>query len=189
MISGDRIELVPLDRRHLESLRHWINDPETAQLLGRAFPVSDVEHERWFESHVQKTDRVFFAIQKIDGGDYVGNVWLWDIDWRHRKAEVRVLVGSADSRNAGIGTEALSLITNYAFDHLNLHRVFAYVLSNNHRAKKSFEKAEFIVEGILRSDRWSKGRYIDVYLLGRLKSPNSLEDIAIAQRTVCSSDS
>jgi RimJ/RimL family protein N-acetyltransferase len=57
----------------------------------------------------------------------------------------------------------------YAFERLNLHRVYAYVLAINPRARRAFEKAGFALEGTLREDRWAGDAYTDVYLLGRLK--------------------
>lgn len=145
-----------------------MNDPDISRLLGRALPVSDSEHERWFEDVKSRTDAVHFAIETREGGHHVGNVWLWDIDNRHRKAEIRIVIGDRAARGRGIGSEALSLICAYASERLNLHKVYAYVLGDNQRALRAFEKAGFAVEGVLKEDRWDGSRYTDVYLLGRL---------------------
>src|SRR5688572_153894 len=89
------VALRPLDRQHMERTREWANDPEVSLLMDRARPVTDHEHEEWFTGLARREDAVFFAIE-ADGESaprHVGNVWLWGIDWRHRKAEARIVVG------------------------------------------------------------------------------------------------
>jgi RimJ/RimL family protein N-acetyltransferase len=169
MITGQNVSLKPFERRHLEKTRAWANDPELARLLDRARPVSDIEHERWFAALQEKTDCVYFAIETNSESRHVGNVWLWAIDSRHRKAELRIVIGEKDYLGAGTGTEAITLMSDYGLGQLNLHKVYAYVLGINPRARRAFEKAGFTLEGTLREDRWVDNSYTDVYLLGRLR--------------------
>jgi len=168
MITGSGVTLCPFERRHLDRTRRWANDPELMRLLDRGRPVAELEHEQWFAHLHEKLDAVYFAIELAANGQHVGNVWLWGIDPRHRKAELRITIGERDSMGKGLGTEAINLTCVYAFERLNLHKVYAYVLGINPRAKRSFEKAGFEVEGILKADRWTGDCYTDVYLLGRL---------------------
>ena len=168
MVPGRVVHLAPLDRSHKEKTRAWANDPEIARLMDRARPVSEEEHEVFFDAIARRDDCVFFAIQLADGGAHVGNVWLWGIDPRHRKAELRVVVGEAAARGRGAGTEAIDLLCRYGFDRLNLHRIYAYVLSTNPAGKRAFEAAGFVAEGVLREDRWADGRFVDTHLLARL---------------------
>lgn len=170
MIRGHHVSLVPLDRVHKERTRAWANDPEIARLMDRARPVSEAEHDAFFDAIAQRDDCVFFGIQLADGGAHVGNVWLWGIDPRHRKAELRVVVGEAAARGRGAGTEAIDLLCRYGFDRLNLHRIYAYVLSTNPAGKRAFEAAGFVAEGVLREDRWADGRFVDTHLLARLRA-------------------
>lgn len=167
MIEGQHARLVPLERRHLEATRAWSNDPALAILLDRAWPVSEFEHERWVETLKQR-DRLYFGIERHDGL-HVGNVWLWDIDWRHRKAELRIVIGRDDATGRGIGSEVIDLLVRHAFERLNLHRVYAYVLAINPRARTAFEKAGFVVEGTLKADRWIGDQFTDVFVLGRVR--------------------
>ena len=162
----NNVRLLPLERRHLEKTLEWANDPELMQLLNRAHTVSREEHEQWFNALQKREDCCYFAIKDVDGA-HLGNVWLWDIDFRHRRAELRIVMG-LDRAGKGAGTEAISRLCDYAFEQLNLHKVYAYVLALNPRARRSFEKADFVLEGTLREDRWTGESFIDVYLLARL---------------------
>jgi RimJ/RimL family protein N-acetyltransferase len=165
--SPTGISLRPFERRHLARTWTWTNDSELVRLLGRARPVTEDEHESWFIGLPERTDTLFFAVETF-AGRHVGNVWLADIDARHRKAEVRIVIGEFDAIGHGIGPQAIDLAVNHAFSALGMHRLYAYVLAFNSRAKKAFEKAGFALEGVLRDDRWSVDRYTDVFVLGRL---------------------
>jgi len=164
----DRLELVPLDRPHLARTREWANDPELMRLMDRKQPVSPAEHEAWFASLPRRADCTYFAIETVDGRAHIGNVWLWDIDRRHRKAELRVVVGDRGARGKGLGAEAIDRLCRHAFEKLDLHRVYAYVLGINPSARRAFERAGFTLEGTLRDDRWAVDRFIDSYLLARV---------------------
>ena len=160
--------LVALDRVHLAQTRAWANDPEIMRLMNRDRPVADSEHESWFASIQQRDDCAFFAIE-IDGPvAHVGNVWLWAIEPRHRKAELRVVIGNAAARGRGVGSEAIDQLCRYGFERLGLHRIYAYVLAINSPGRRAFERAGFRLEGTLQDDRWTGNGFADTYLLARL---------------------
>ena len=159
------VSLRPLELHHLEKTREWANDPELMRLLNRAQPVSETEHAEWFASLKKRNDCLYFAIETESV--HVGNVWLWDIDPRHRRAELRIVMAN-DYTGKGAGTEAITRLCDYAFQKLNLHKVYAYVLAINPRARRAFEKAGFVLEGTLREDRWIGTEFTDVFLLGKL---------------------
>jgi len=158
------VHLVPLGPEHLAQTRAWANDPELMRLMDRARPVSESEHQEWFASLGRRDDCAYFAIE-LDDRRHVGNVWLWDIDRRHRKAELRIVVGEASARGRGVGREAIAALTRHAFERLDLHRVYAYVLTINPPAKLAFEQAGFQVEGLLKGDRRSTDGFVDAWLL------------------------
>ena len=160
--------LRPLEGRHLQRTLAWANDPEFARLLDRPRPINPDEHARWFATLADRRDTLFFAIECGADACHIGNVWLADIDRRHRKAEVRVIIGERERLGHGVGSRALDLMARHAFDTMGLHRVYAYVLAFNARACRAFEKAGFIIEGTLRDDRWDGETFTDALLLGRV---------------------
>ena len=163
------IRLRPLERRHLDQTLEWANDSELMRLLNRAQTVSKNEHEQWFATLKERTDCSYFAIETVEDGIHIGNIWLWNIEPRHRRAELRIVMGSEHS-GKGAGTKAITRLCDYAFEQLDLHKIYAYVLAINPRARRAFEKAGFVLEGTLREDRWTGDAFTDVYLLAKLTS-------------------
>lgn len=159
------VRLCPLELRHSEKTREWANDPEWMRLLNRNRPVSESEHERWFATLKERNDCRYFAIES--DRIHIGNVWLWNIEPGNRRAELRIVMDRGHT-DKGAGTEAIIRLSDYAFGQLDLHRVYAYVLAINPRARRAFEKAGFVLEGTLREDRWTGDDFTDVYLLGKI---------------------
>lgn len=167
-MTAQRVRLTPLQQPHLARTRDWANDPELMRLMDRAAPVAPAEHDAWFASLSARDDCRYFAIEAAPAGPHIGNVWLWAIDRRHRKAELRIVIGDPAARGRGLGAEAIELACRHGFDHLGLHRIYAYVLGINPGARRAFERAGFVLEGTLREDRWAGDRFTDAYLLARV---------------------
>src|SRR5206468_7752591 len=69
----------------------------------------------------------------------------------------------------GYGTEATRLMVQYAFDTLNLNRVWLHVLEYNERGIRCYEKVGFKKEGLLRQEHFRDGRYWDTHLVAILR--------------------
>ena len=164
------VTLVPLGRQHLARTLAWANDPELMRRMDRVARVTEDEHEAWFAAMASRDDCAYFAIEQTGEPRHVGNVWLWAIDRRHQKAELRIVVGESSARGQGMGAQAIDQLCRYGFAQLHLHRIYAYVLAINPAARRAFEKAGFVAEGTLRDDRAVDTGFCDTYLLARLAS-------------------
>ena len=98
----------------------------------------------------------------------VGSVYVRDVDRTHHKAEYGIFIGEADARGKGYGTAAAKLMIRYCFEEMNLHRLFLRVYAENQQAIKSYEKAGFEREALLRDDVCINGNYRDIVLMGIL---------------------
>jgi len=74
---------------------------------------------------------------------HIGNVKLEPIDWQKKNAIFGILIGDKNYWGKGLGTEATKLAVDYAFKALGLSEVELGVISENQRARKTFEKAGF----------------------------------------------
>ena len=59
---------------------------------------------------------------------------------------------------------------NYCFMHLNLHKVYLHVFESNLRAINCYKKAGFKIEGTLQDHHFSRGKYENVLIMGRVCS-------------------
>jgi len=171
--DGRLVRLRPFDPADAERHRAWVNDPEIAQLIDRAGPVSTTEHEAWYRSLVASPTVAVFAVDRLTDGAFIGLVWLYGIEPRHKRAEVRIVIGDKSAWGGGFGTDALRVLVRVGFGVLGLEKLWADVLATNPRAARAFESAGFAREGLLRGDRAQDGRRVDVIRLGLLRPEDS----------------
>lgn len=162
------VTLRAVEERDVAAWRSWINRPDVMEGLDRVLPATEEEHRQFIQRHVAgNSSAVWFSIESPNG-DYVGNIWLWDLHWRHRRAEIRLFVGSDAHRGQGLGSAAIAAIATYAFDDLGLHKLYAYVHETNERSLRAFETAGFVREARLEEEAFRDGAFAAVLRLARL---------------------
>ncbi|HEY6548005.1 MAG TPA: GNAT family protein [Vicinamibacteria bacterium] len=175
MIPGQRVRLRRIERADLPRFVEWLNDPELRDHLAAIYPLSQAQEEQWFESMLrQEPTQQPFAIDarlkpKTEAWTLVGTISFHSVDWRHRTAELGLFIGPRELWGKGFGTDAMRALVAFAFQELNLHRVWLRVYEENTRARRSYEKVGFVVEGRLRQDRFHGGRYTDTLVMGLLR--------------------
>jgi RimJ/RimL family protein N-acetyltransferase len=117
----------------------------------------------------QESDPANVRLVIEDDGVAVGSVSLFDVDDLARNAEMGIAI-VAEARGRGIGTAAIALITTFAFERWNLHRLHLEVIASNTGAIRSYEKAGFVHEGRQREQAWVRGHYEDIVRMGLLRA-------------------
>lgn len=170
MIVGERVRLRPIEREDLPRFVEWFGDPEVRRYLGVTLPFSLAQEERWFEAlqeRLEKQEAVVLTMETSDGV-HIGNISLFDINWKDRHAELGIAIGEKGYWGQGYGTDAIRTMLGVAFGELNLHRVFLRVHADNARGIRCYEKVGFQKEGILRESVFRQGVYQDMIMMGIL---------------------
>lgn len=166
---ADTVTLGPLLDSDLPVLFKWINQPEQVHWNSAYRPVSETDHRAWFEAVRKRDDVAIFAIRTVLDNRLIGSCQLRHIDPVHRNAELQIRIGEVDERGRGNGTEAVRQLLRFGFRDLNLRRVYLNVFANNATAIRTYEKAGFQREGLLREAAHIDGRYVDVVVMGILR--------------------
>lgn len=124
-------------------------DKDVARLTGckEVFPKEEVVS--FFLKSVDDEDRYLFLIFAPDGR-IVGESVINEIDRKRRCANFRICLFHDTERGKGIGTWAVEMTRDFAFEELKLHRLELDVYSFNPRAQRAYQKAGFRTEGVLR---------------------------------------
>lgn len=110
-----------------------------------------------------------FAIEVDDeAAGAVGFVAGTDVE--RFSAEIGYWVGEAHW-GKGVATEALTLVTGYAFDTCHLLRLFALPFADNAASVRVLEKAGYVREGRLASSAVKHGAARDQFIYARI-NPN-----------------
>lgn len=131
-----------------DSYYQWLNDPQVNQFLETRFVVQSKEKIAEFvASKDGNTNEVLLAICDKKHDLHIGNIKLGPINWHHRRADISLLIGNKGYWGKGIATQAIQLISQFAFQTLNLNKLMAGAYKNNIGSIKAFQKCGFNKEG------------------------------------------
>jgi RimJ/RimL family protein N-acetyltransferase len=165
---GEHVYLRVLEREDIPRTRDWINDPEIAAAIGLLPAISLDDQVKWFEQR-RRHESYVFAICLKQSGEHIGNVGLGLIDMVSRNASFSIFIYDKKYRHAGFGTEATVLCLDFAFNHLNLHRVYLRTSATMTQAMEMYKRVGFVQEGVLREHFFTGGVYEDKILFGILR--------------------
>ena len=169
MIRGNEIILRAIESNDADSYYRWINDEETNQWRGLYHPTNREEATSWIEAHRgSKSDALNLAIESKNG-DLIGFIGLKHICPRSRRAEIWIYIGSKTHWNQGNGSDSIGAICTYAFDQMNLFRIWLECNPEFENVVRCYEKLGFVREGTLRKAYFRDGAFRDTCIMGLLK--------------------
>lgn len=168
-IKGNKITLRFIEPDDLEAIREMSNDSEQEYMIGGwSLPAAKKHQEEWYQRILGDKNNIRFAIDY--SGSFVGLVTLTDIDWKNRRAKSGIRLTLNAPKRQGIATDALITMLDYAFEELNLHRIYATIIEHNQASRKLHAKCGYREEGLLRQSVYKRGRYHNELQLSILKS-------------------
>jgi RimJ/RimL family protein N-acetyltransferase len=154
----------------------WLNDVESVALDLAYRPVDWMNYNNWLEGLSKNPSQVIFAIRHVHYSKIMGFAGLTKLDAVHRSGELGIRIGSEADRGKGYGKGAIRLVMNYAWNHLNLNRVYLSVFASNHRAINAYKAAGFQEEGRQRQAAFINGTWMDMVLMAALRPRNGSGD-------------
>src|SRR5690606_35029269 len=130
----------------------WRNNLEVMSSTSPAIDIYTLEETRQFFEDIivgSSTSKSYMIVDK-DAHKKIGITSLIHMDTKNRNAECIIDIGEKDYWGKGYGQEALSLLLDFGFLELNLHRISLRVFSFNQRAVNLYKRIGFIEEGISR---------------------------------------
>ena len=110
-----------------------------------------------------KKESLSWGITRHDDDTVMGMVGLWNLNRHHRRAMLGYDLARVYWGN-GYATEGITAVLTFAFTQMNLNRVEAYTIADNHRSVRLLERLGFIREGTRRSASWEDdGTFHDLW--------------------------
>jgi RimJ/RimL family protein N-acetyltransferase len=170
-LEAEAIHLRPLQRADIVGpMQEWLADREVVRHLVRGtYPWTVDAQLRAYEARTTDTGEAEFTVVEKASARAIGVAGLHAINAIARHAEFRVLIGVRSAWNRGYGTAVCEVLCAYAFELLNLNKVWLGVNADNRGALRSYVKAGFVEEGRLRQEVYRNGRYHDVVRMSLLR--------------------
>ena len=151
-------------------LHVWFNDPEvTEHLGGERYPISHATEREFLARATASYENASFAVETLADGRLIGGVDLRTGDPANRSATLGIAIGDKAYWDGGYGTDTMRTVCRFGFEIMNLHRIQLTTSADNLRARRVYEKVGFCEEGVLRDERFVRGRYVDTIVMGLLE--------------------
>jgi ribosomal-protein-alanine N-acetyltransferase len=156
-------------RKDARSIAKYANNRDIAMWLRDGFPCPYTlgDAEAFLSAVSRQNLRTAFAIATAD--EAIGGIGLeFGRDVHRFTAELGYWLGEP-FWGRGIMTQAVRHVTAWAFENLELYRVYATVFEGNAASARVLEKAGYTREGCLRASVFKSGRILDQSLYARIR--------------------
>lgn len=171
-LKGENIYFKAINTNDAQEIHEFASDEEVSRFIGWNLMHTLKETQDHVEKMIKRESEgthLYASIVLKSTQEVIGTVMIFNFDKEANHAEVGY-VFHKDHWGKGYGTEAVSLITNFAFESLKLHRLHANVVDTNIGSIRILEKNGFELEGRLKDYFFIEDRYYDELILGKLES-------------------
>ena len=152
IMKGKKVSLSLIMKEDVPIIWRWHNDREVQRFLANSvdFTYLDDEYE-WYDRIRKVKDKVrVFTVVENGKRNPVRTIGLNKIDLKNGHAEIGSFIGK-ECWGKGFATEAVGLMTDYAFSHMNLRKIYATVNDGNAASSRVLEKNGFSLVGRMKS--------------------------------------
>lgn len=155
--AEEYFRLIDENRNELKTWLPWLNSNTT--------PQDTIEYLKYDKKRLTNNQGYTLAI--LYKGRIAGAISYHDIDWADRKVELGYWLGK-QFQGKGLMTIAVRILTDQAFERLNLNRVEIHCATGNTASRAIPERLGFKQEGIIRQAEWLYDHFVDLAIYGML---------------------
>ncbi len=160
-LLGKNIKLRALEKEDLNFLYQIENNESFWQVSHTQTPFSKYMLKLYLENahlDIYQAKQLRLIIEENSTNLQVGMIDLFDFNPKHKRAGIGILI-HPDFQEKGYAFEALSLLINYTFTHLDLHQLYANITEDNSKSISLFEKNNFVKTGIKKDWIFTNNNY------------------------------
>lgn len=146
-----------LEYKDIEGMLEWMYDSTVNCNFRTDFSKMRIEDvKKFIQSSFDEENRHFAIVDEKN--EYIGTISLKNINKIDNNAQYAI-VTRQKAHGKGYAFQATKEILNYAFNELELHKVYLNVLEENTRANRFYEKCGFRYEGMSKEFLYINGKY------------------------------
>lgn len=163
-LKGKNSYLRALEPNDLEFVYAMENDQSIWEVSNTQTPYSRFLVKQYLENahqDIYEAKQLRLAICQDQDFPAIGLIDLFDFDPKNNRAGIGIVIQAQENRKQNIGSEALELLIQYSFYHLNLHQLYANIDTENLASIALFSKFGFQKIGTKKDWTLSGGVYKD----------------------------
>ena len=170
MLKGKDIFLRLLEKEDLPKRVEWFNDPSINKYLVSDLPVSLSKTEQWFNKGLFDNTKIHFSISDSEINKLIGMTGLLQINNKNSNAQMYITLGEAAYHGKRLPDQIIPLVLEYAFEELNLNKVYLWTIPINQRGRRVYERNGFKQEAVMREHLYCRGKFQDLIQHSVLRS-------------------
>lgn len=167
-----------IDDSELSLMLTWRNAPSVRANMYTQHEISLKEHLSWWADTFQRDDQRYFMYEYLNAPS--GIVAFTKIDAGNSNGSWAFFASPEAAKGTGTRMEFLAL--DYAFQTLQLHKLYCEVLAFNASVINLHKKFGFLVEGVFRQQYRKEAQFVDIHRLGLLAKEWEMRRPKIVQR-------
>lgn len=171
-LKGEHIYLRALEPEDLEFIHAVENDEAIWEVSNTQTPYSKFLIKQYLENahkDIYEVKQLRLVISSYKN-DALGLIDIFDFDFKNNRAGIGLLVKEPNDRAKGYGKEALSLLIDYCFTHLDLYQLYCNISEENEASIKLFDKQGFKKIGLKKDWNYVNGSYKNEFLFQLIKN-------------------
>lgn len=170
-LEGTKIFFTPLHIKDTEAIHQFASDEEVSLFIGWDLMKTLNETKEFIELMVERESlgtHLYASVVLKSTQEIIGTVMIFNFDQEANHAEVGYVFNKGHW-GKGYGTECVSLMSGFAFESLNLHKLYARVVDANIGSAHILEKNGYELEGQLKDHYFIQNQYYDALLFGKIQ--------------------
>lgn len=165
--------LKSFEKEHVGKLKEWRN--AQMSVLRQYAPLTDEDQKRWFRFMKGDKSQILFSLHVREGKKqkYIGYCGITNIDYKNKRGEISFIVDPQRVRKHAVYRSdfiaVLAMLAEYAFQELNLHKLFTDTFEFRKDHIKVLEVFGLRKEGTLRHHYFGRGQYFNSFIHSILK--------------------
>lgn len=169
-LEGKNIYFKSISTNDVQEIHNYTSDEEVARFIGWNLMNTLNETREHIEIMLKRESEgshLYASIVLKSNQAIIGTAMIFNFDKEANQAEIGY-VFHKDFWGKGYGTESVVLMSDFAFDSLNLHKLHASVVNANIGSARILEKNGYELEGRLKDHYLIENKYYDALLFGKI---------------------
>ena len=161
ILHGEKVRLRALEPEDLDFLFTTENNTAFWEVSNTQVPFSRFVLKQYLEnSHqdIYEAKQLRLVVEETTNSQAIGLIDLFDFNPQHKRAGIGIVINEPYQK-AGFASDALSLLTRYCFEALDLHQLFANITSDNKHSITLFTNNGFKKCGEKKDWLFTNGEY------------------------------
>ena len=171
-LEGESVIFKPLSTNDVREIHDFASDEEVSRFIGWNLMNTLDETREHIETMINRESagtHLYASIVLKSTQAIIGTGMIFNFDQKANKAEIGY-VFDKNYWGKGYGTESLALMSDFAFESLNLHKIHASVVDANAGSARILEKNGYVLEGRLKDHYFIENQYYDGLLFGKIQT-------------------